>query len=67
MLANLAVKCVLEFNSGKVPDIQDIWTYICQNGCLSAAQKAEASFRTLISEIRQFPSEDVDWFGKQLE
>jgi hypothetical protein len=59
MFIDLAEKYVLAFNSGKVPDLEDSWTYICKNGCLEAIKKAEDYLKNLIAEIHPFPVADL--------
>lgn len=51
MLGDLADKYVLAFNSGKVPDIKDSWTYICENGCAVAVKKSTEYLISLLAEI----------------
>lgn len=67
MLTDLAEKYVLAFNSGKVPNLQDSWTYLCQRGCLEAMRKAEDYLFILLEEIEPFPFEDLAMFETLLK
>lgn len=45
MLLELADAYTQSINSGKVPNIQNAWTYVCQNECQRAIDDAVAFYR----------------------
>lgn len=67
MLGDLADMYVRAFNTGKVPDIKDGWTYICECGCAEAVKKSLEYLRNLLAEIKPFPCQDAERFQKELQ
>ena len=45
MLLELADAYTQSINSGKVPNIKNAWTYVCQNECQRAIDDAVAFYK----------------------
>lgn len=63
MFSGLIHSYLSAINDGAVPNIENAWTYICQNECHKASNDALESYHQYIKEILYnklpMPSEDV--------
>ena len=63
MLAGLIQNYVQAINSGIVPNIQNAWSYICQNECQKAMEK---SLKTFDEELLETFSLKAPMFEEEL-
>jgi hypothetical protein len=62
MFANLAENYVHAINEGAVPNIENAWTYICQNESNKSMEKALCHFDNYVEEeiVHYLPMEECD-------
>jgi hypothetical protein len=51
MLLELAEAYTTSINSGKVPNIQNAWTYVCQNECQRAIDESVGYYRVKMQPV----------------
>lgn len=66
ILATLAHQYVTAINQGSVPNIQNAWTYICQNECQKALESSLKNYQTLLGQIK-LPCDDLILQNKAYE
>lgn len=60
MLLELADAYTDSINSGTLPNIQNAWTYVCQNECQRAIDESVSYYRTAMRPIFEETKKNLD-------